>query len=563
MRKILYTTLLCAVCYYISCAVQGYPPGGPVDKTPPFVVETFPKTDTTQVDRNVQVRILFNEPVEPISCQESIFVTPFSAEALEFKWKKDQELTITFADSLVADRTYIITIGAGTKDRQRNAMAESYTLAFSTGDKLDRGKIGGTIYGKQVSGTQIWIYDLNENAEPDPREHYPLYVTQAGEAGAFQFTHLASGLYRIFAVKDRDVNNQYDAMFDMIGISPRDVQLDSTDLVISDFNMRITMEDTLRPKLTSVRPFDQNHLELRFSEQMRSEGLTKANNYRLEQDGRQLDIYDAAMHTQNAAIVFLATDAVLEENSYTLCAHSGLDSSFQELMADSSCVSFNGDAVPDTNKPSYLTMVPHDSSENIRLDQSFNIFFSEAMDTSSIAAQLVVADTLGDTIPGQLIWPDLSHCTFQPDSRYKPQTYYTITLPPDSVFDFFGNSLADTLFQRFFTTVNPDTFTAIAGRISDKNQQANGPFHIQARSVSEKKGKPWEYKTVVESGNYEFKDIMPGEYVIEVYRDEDRNGRYSLGHYLPYQPAERYYMYPDTIKVRANWPNDGENISFP
>jgi hypothetical protein len=54
--------------------------------------------------------------------------------------------------------------------------------------------------------------------------------------------------------------------------------------------------------------------------------------------------------------------------------------------------------------------------------------------------------------------------------------------------------------------------------------------------------------------------MLPGSYTIELYRDEDGNGRFNYGGILPFQPAERFWIYPDTIKIRARWPNEGENI---
>ncbi len=130
------------------------------------------------------------------------------------------------------------------------------------------------------------------------------------------------------------------------------------------------------------------------------------------------------------------------------------------------------------------------------------------------------------------------------------------------MFDLVGNPLADTLFQRQFTTINPDTLSAIGGDIIDADTAASGPFYMQAKSTDEQNPRVYEL-WVEREGRYEFKEMMPGRYTIELFRDEDGNGRFSPGRAFPFRPAERYYVVPDTIEIRSRWPSDGEDILLP
>ena len=232
------------------------------------------------------------------------------------------------------------------------------------------------------------------------------------------------------------------------------------------------------------------------------------------------------------------------------------------LLADSSTALFSGSAVPDTLRPKYLAMQPRDSSNFVFLDKSLDFYFTKAMSPESFKKHLVVADTLGDTIPGSLSWPEKSHLIFSPLKNYAKETLYTVTLPVDSIFDFSGNVLADTLFRRQFTTINPDTLSAISGVVSDADSAAEGAFYLHAQSDAKKDRMSYELR-LKDEGRYEFKDMMPGRYTIELFRDADGNGRFSPGHAFPYQPAERFYVFPDTIEIRSRWPSDGENILVP
>jgi len=523
---------------FLSCANQGFPPGGPEDKTPAHIVYVYPPGDTTNVPLDTQIIIEFSEPVSPRSCEEALFITPFPGENVTYKWKGDRRLTISFAEPLLEERTYIVSIGAGTKDRRNNTMEQSFTLAFSTGDVLDRGSLRGSVYGDKVEGTQIWAYDLNETDEPNPAEDFPLYVTQAGKNGKWALTNLALSSYRLFAVMDRDVNTKYNVEYDLLGVASRDVSLDSLNSSIDMLNFCIALEDTTPPMLADAVAVDERHVDLRFSEAMRPDSLADAGNYTITHNMDTLAVHDASLDLHNAAVVHLTTAEQDSSKIYTVTVKKGLDPSFLPLLADSSHALFKGSAMPDTTRPRYLAMQPRDSSNFVLLNAPLQLVFSKAMTPERIEKHLVIADTLGDTIPGTVTWTSLTRFRFSPDRAYKPETLYLVTLPVDSIVDLSGNALADTLFQRRFTTINPDTLSAIAGSVSDADTTARGPFFLTARLINTKEEKLYPLK-IETTGAYEFKEIMPGRYTLELFRDEDKNGRFSPGNAFPFHGQAR------------------------
>ena len=62
---------------------------------------------------------------------------------------------------------------------------------------------------------------------------------------------------------------------------------------------------------------------------------------------------------------------------------------------------------------------------------------------------------------------------------------------------------------------------------------------------------------------YYLKDVLPGLYLLESFRDWDGDGRYSLGRPFPFKPSERFVVYQDTVRVRSRWPNEGNDIILP
>ena len=77
------------------------------------------------------------------------------------------------------------------------------------------------------------------------------------------------------------------------------------------------------------------------------------------------------------------------------------------------------------------------------------------------------------------------------------------------------------------------------------------------------KGKGEKKQIILDKpGPYQFEKLFPGLYLIYGFRDRDGNGEYSYGKVIPYQPAERFFFFPDTIKTRSRWPNEGNDITL-
>jgi hypothetical protein len=64
-------------------------------------------------------------------------------------------------------------------------------------------------------------------------------------------------------------------------------------------------------------------------------------------------------------------------------------------------------------------------------------------------------------------------------------------------------------------------------------------------------------------GPYRFDHILPGLYQLSAFRDANNNGRYDFGAAFPFVPAERFIVWPDTMKARSRWPNEENDFVMP
>jgi len=127
------------------------------------------------------------------------------AKTLLINGKRGRKLIIEFPDSLKKDRTYVLTIGTDAVDLRRNRMENSFQLAFSTGEKLDQGRISGTVYGNSgIEGTIIGAYTLQPEQEVNPAQITAEYVTQCNTTGDYRLSYIAPDNYRLFAINDKD-----------------------------------------------------------------------------------------------------------------------------------------------------------------------------------------------------------------------------------------------------------------------------------------------------------------------------------------------------------------------
>jgi hypothetical protein len=257
---------------FYGCAGQVAPSGGPPDTSPPHVISTYPLPNATNVT-DARIALEFDEYVDKRSVEESIFISPYLGD-LDFEWS-GREVEIRFTGRLRENTTYVVTVGTDVVDfRARNRMAETFTLAFSTGAHLDRGALGGKVFpvsdAEKPEGVMVFAYRL-DNLNPDtlnPRSSNPDYITQTGKGGNFRLSHLRFGRYRLVAVRDELRNLLYDPETDQYGLLPFDVLLNENDSVRFGLAIRLAKEDTTSPRLIKAAPVDRHHLLLEFSDRV-------------------------------------------------------------------------------------------------------------------------------------------------------------------------------------------------------------------------------------------------------------------------------------------------------
>ncbi len=537
------------------CANQLQPGGGEVDTVPPQIIEVYPVNGTVNYNEDY-FEISFSEYVDKRSVQDAIFISPALQKPLKYDWS-GKTLTVYLNDTLKANTTYTVSIGTDVKDvNNGNKMAESLTFAFSTGNKIDKGKISGKIYDPSPEGVMIFAYSTNRK-EVDPTKQKPDYVSQVGKNGNYSLLGLRDGDYSVFAIRDKFRDLIYQKNEDGLGVQNKIIELIDKMVEYENVDFLLTIEDTIAPKISNVIMKDRNHLQIEFNEAIDSSKISGGNfvlfdsttnkkinpKYFYKGEGRPNQFY----------IAF--TDSLEPKESWIL-----LSKNIPDLKNNLSMEEKNSFAVKNDRDTLALRIIKSAGllpGEKVDYEEPIvMINFNDAEELSTLKERLTVQDVKGKKIPLEVERVDDASFLVRLSENLKQSTDYNIKLDLKNYSDLSGNKI-DSIFQNKFSTSNELDFSGVSGTVAmDDSTQT---FVVLEAAEMVKK----TYKQKVDAKkNFNFKKVIPGKYLAWSFKDKNKNGKYDYGTISPFKFSEEFKFYSDTLKLRARWPVGGVNIDF-
>ncbi len=545
-----------------GCAGQRAPEGGPVDTTPPEIISVYPPPNTTEYASS-RISMEFSKYVDRRSVEESIFISPYVRE-IEFDWS-GREVELNFRDSLKKNTTYVVTVGTDVIDiNNRNRMAHSYSFAFATGARIDRGEIRGRIFDEKPVGIMVFAY-LLDNLRPDtlnPMTQKPDYITQTGNTGDYSLTHLAFGSYRVLAIRDESRNLVYDPETDAMSTAPSDIRLNEGDSLRTDLNFHLSLEDTTAPRLVSAIAKDNRHVELEFSEQI-DIGSLVSGAFSIYDTGRtrSLHINDLFQRINNPAVVTLITEPQLEDTLYRVFVTGVKDLTGHVVNPLASSKQFSRASAPDTIPPGLVFATAMDSATFLPMDQQFQFDFDDALQHPSAEHSVSLRGKDSVEVPLLFVWNSSASFSVLPRQALRQDYSYTFFIRFDSLRDGTGNHWKDSTRKFPIRTMNPELLGSIEGVLVDSDTSHADRYIVVAENTAKKKNKP-VHVTTQRGKKFLFPLLDAGEYRLKAFQDDYSTGSYYSGKPFPFIPSERFAVYPDSIKVRARWPVEGVRLKF-
>ncbi len=540
-----------------ACAREGMPPGGPRDRIPPWVVETDPPSGSTHVPLDVSPKLTFSERIQPRSIEGNLFIAPIVEFEIEASWRGN-EITVRFEEPLLADRTYIITVGTGFRDMRSNRMDSTYVYALSTGPSIEEGEVNGlTVHeGQPARNTYIWAYNLAGKPGPDPSGTTPDYLVQTGRDGTFTFTHLSAGRYRLFAFLDQGRDRLYDAGVDPIGVPTRDVVLSEEGMSDGPMWFRMAVNDTAAMHVMSARVSHRREVSVFLSEAPRAGMVRDTGAYAIVgvETGERLEVTSAYLDPADPATIVLTTAAQVRDRVYRLTV-TGLENTWSEpIDTTENTAEFTGSSIENPPAPRLLEVHPGNRSRDVAQSVELRFSFSEPVTLEDGA--VVLLDSTGLEVGGDLRWIASTVAAMQPDTLLQPSADYEILVMAGLVKNLFDQPLQatgdrpDTLAYAF-STIDPESYGSLSGRFEDEDPAGAGPVGISLYKLRD--AEPSSEIELAGPGDFRFDDVLPGRYILQAYRDANGNGEYDYGNALPFVPAERSMVHSDTLEVRLGW----------
>lgn len=545
-EKIKYPFLLLLGLLLSGCANQLPPGGGEIDKIPPKIVETYPENETTNYDEDY-IEFTFSEYVDKRTVKDALFISPAVEGDLELDWS-GKSVRVYFPGPLKDSVTYVITLGTDVVDyNNKNRMAESYTLTFSTGPEIDRRVISGKVYDKDPSGTMIFAYKLLADTV-NPSTTKPDYISQAGDNGLFRLAGLSAGTYRVFAVADQFRDLLYQVEQDKIGVPFKDIILAPEDTLFRGLNFFLTEDDTTSPRMMKAAMTDRYHILVELSEKIDSSIIT-TNNFSIidSTSGHSFNPHYAFNKISDPKQLVLVIDTVLDDSrDYYLKTRTLRDMRGNIYTDELSQISLSEN--PDTTSPGVLRALPPESVKADFLKDSITFYFDDAFDTVKAKTGIILSDTSQNKVNYTIYFPDNASLIIKPSGRLKSGEIYLVKFDLSKFEDAAGNK-GDTIYTYRFMTINEIDFTGASGII--QNIQLTSNPYVVLQSV-DNSGKVYG-KYLQRGSKFEFDRVFPGKYLLWCFLDRDSSRTYDRGIPYPFKPSEDFSFYPDTLNLRARW----------
>ncbi len=512
-----------------NCANPVSLTGGPRDETAPQV-DLINSTPNNQINFEKQdLEVYFDEFIDIKDAFNNVVISPPLRKNPKIS-ARGKKLTVEFAEDeiLKGDATYVINFGEAIRDFTESNILKNFRYVFSTGDYIDSLSISGNVVdvktGKPVEDIFVMLYD--NLADTVVRTERPFYFSSTDKEGNFKIENLRADTFKLFALKDANLNYLYDQDTEVIGFLEEFIVVDeNTDSLGQQYDIETfiaTPDFSLKEKI--VPNFGE--IKLLFT--------ASADNveYKADIDG----------------IEFIEE---IDKDSLLLWYDSPVDTGFNVIVHEPSLEYHDTVSVRKYKRTDFLEkqklslrsnslangkqLIP---GEPLQLKFSYPI---NNIDTDSISLFMdsteVAFVAKADSLDARALIID---------SEWVSDTTYLIRLDDGSIDDIYGHKLDSTTIE--FTVINPEVLSNIHILFTELDSNSNYVLILKDGSKEIKK------QSIVKAidGKISFVGLIPKAYSLEVIKDENKNGRWDPGNYDAKLQSEKSIT-KELEKLRENW----------
>lgn len=557
------------------CANVGMPSGGEKDELPPVVVKSTPEPNALNYQKNT-VYIEFDELIQLKDYRSKFIVSPPVNEQPLVE-ARGNKLLVEFEEDLQANTTYTLDFADAIVDNNEGNVLENYSFSFSTGEYIDSLEVSGNLWDAEdlapSEGVLIFLHsNLNDTAI---HKQVPIRMAKTNALGRFNLRNVSPGKYRIFALEDANRNYKFDqpgeamAWSDII-VEPAfeyrqfadTIRIDSLETDSIQFYEKLVYT----PDSIKLFKFQHDYKDQYLTSEERKEKakLTYYFNRSLEEDAQialtgQEHLHDVFMMDRsfnNDTVSFWLKDSTHYNQdslsvslSYTM--RDSLDLPYTQV--DTIAMYFfeiKEKKKKKRKKDDKPEPVPTVQLKNLKT--KINIYgqfhFSLAAPAIHFNQNGVRLYNHKDTIPEEetfeFIHNSASILNYTIKNDWEPGVKYELIIDPASIEDLYG--LKNDTINALFSVKPLDSYGKIYLDI-------NNPHENWLVQVINRQDVIVQQAYAPKSGKLGFRYLNPGEYMIRIVVDDNRNEMWDSGNYYEKTQPEELIYFMDKVNIRKNW----------
>jgi hypothetical protein len=553
-----------AILLMSNCAQIEPLQGGPIDSIAPQLVSSTPLHESTGF-KGRKIKLIFDKEIEIRDVYNKLIITPklprLESGPSYICKARGNTLDLNLETELEDNTTYTFNFKDAICDTKEGTPAENPTLTFSTGDYVDSLYIAGQVKflmtDQPVKDGLVAIYKIADADSLHILNTTPDYFTKANENGEFKLEHIKQGTYRICAGYSKENKLILDPSKEPYGFLPSLIDLQES---VDDINLYIVEANINDFKIQNKQPQGQ-YFEINFSKPVNNYTLTLAHQSKRFKDAQ---LY-SHLSENKLTITVYNTLGLLEDDR--LEAKLTAEDDMENMIAENIIIHFR-DRLQEKGPFKYtITPIP-----GTKVDPA--LFKAEIKLTKPIKRieldkiMLVVGqvDSFKLDADEVTIHPHKDLITIQ--KAFNPTDWLKISEGKDDADNEKSSNITLSISKGAFVSVEKETNEVTESKYLIKHKQECGT--IKGRVISHSPGfiiqlLDEEYKVVEEIRNqfeYEFKDILPGNYKIRVLALQKKDGKWHFGNINIYESPDKVAFYPHALPIVANWEIDYIDIEI-
>ena len=506
----------------MGCANPTAPTGGPEDETPPSVVDDKSTPNFQTNFKPETIELTFDEWVKLQNANAQVLISPpFDGYEVRLKGKT---VILDFGDkdTLRNNVTYVIQFGEAVKDLTEGNSAEDLRFVFSTGDEIDSLALSGQVVdaytAEPIAKALILVYE--NLADSVFRTERPFYFGKTDEEGQFNISNMRAGNYKVCALMDSDGNYKFNQVNEQIAFLLEPLTLSED----TSYNLTLKLfQEQIPLKLMDTDSSASGLVKLTFNQP--ADQLLKAEG---GIDFLQSFEKDTAFFWHQSPepwTLYLSSDTLFYDTLKVPNSREGRKN--VDLYS-----------LPGQN------LFPYPK-------RTFTLGISSPIVSLDTSKMQLLADTFPELLPFEWSIDSMEPRRIILERTFKESTPYELTAFPGAVTNIWNHSNTDTLVLKW-NTADRKKFGNLHIEFTADDEEA-----IYFVKLLQKNKAPIVTYRLQGALSYEenIRGVSPGEYQLEIIRDDNANGKWDTGNYDALLQAEEIVIRP-LENLRANWDLD-------